>query len=224
MKVSDRISDKINITLDRLENIIDEVVINKDILRIKLNGDTTEYTVAAMSLGKNDKVGSLLQKLHGITVSDDGTVMVKNKVVSKIYIDGQEYFSYDPRIIVRNVRADAVKKVQVYDEETELTKSTRINDGKKIQVANIILKEEAKKSVFGNVAANYGSKGRYGLALFGGLFNNSRKIGINTSISSLASNEIFVVPKIIGNPETRNYALTYNDELKRTFISIMKSV
>lgn len=202
------------IELDHLENIIDEVVINRNKFSIKLNGDTTEYTINNIQLDKNDKVDALLQKLPGIIVSEDGSITVQNKPVSRIYIDGEEFFSYDPRVIVKNVRADAVQKVQLYEEQSSQTKASGVDDGKRIKVANIILKKDAKKSVFGNLNSNFGSRSLYNIGLFGGYFDHSRKIGLNTKFSLLNVDDIYNVPKIIGRPDKKSYGLTLNDVIK----------
>lgn len=202
------------IELDQLENIIDEVVISRNKFSIKLNGDTTEYTINNIQLNKNDKVDALLQKLPGIIVSEDGSITVQNRPVSRVYIDGEEFFSYDPRIIVKNVRADAVQKVQLYEEQSSQTKASGVDDGKRIKVANIILKKDAKKSVFGNLSSSYGSRSLYNIGLFGGYFDHSRKIGLNTKFSSLNGDNIYNVPKIIGRPDKKNYGLTLNDVFK----------
>ncbi len=106
------------IGINSQSNLLEEVVINQKI-PIKIKGDTIEYDAGSFETEKNAKLEDLLRRLPGLTVSASGEITAQGKSVSKVLIDGEEFFGYDPKIAIRNVRADAVDKVQVYERKSE---------------------------------------------------------------------------------------------------------
>lgn len=173
-----------SIALDSRSNLIEEVVITQK-LPIKLKGDTIEYDAASFETEKNAKLEDLLRRLPGLTVSGDGEVTAHGKSVSKVLIDGEEFFGYDPKIAIRNIRADAVDKVQVYERRSRESEMTDIDDGQRFQTVNVILKEEARNGVFGNAELLAGTKDRYTGDLFVAKFNRSERIGITANTNNM---------------------------------------
>lgn len=89
---------------------------------IRIKGDTTIYTADSFKVGPNANVEELLKKLPGIQVDKDGKIKAMGETVEKVLVDGEEFFGDDPGMAVKNLRADAVKEVQVFDK-----KATRQN-------------------------------------------------------------------------------------------------
>lgn len=118
---------------------------------IKIKGDTTIYTADSFSVSANANVEELLKKLPGIQVDKNGEIKAMGEKVEKVLVDGEEFFGDDPGMAVKNLRADAVKEVQVFDKKSEQAEFTGIDDGKTQKTINLKLKEDRKKGYFGKV-------------------------------------------------------------------------
>lgn len=118
---------------------------------IKMKGDTTIYTADSFSVSANANVEELLKKLPGIQVDKNGEIKAMGEKVEKVLVDGEEFFGDDPGMAVKNLRADAVKEVQVFDKKSEQAEFTGIDDGKTQKTINLKLKEDRKKGHFGKI-------------------------------------------------------------------------
>ncbi|MDX1905807.1 MAG: TonB-dependent receptor [Bacteroidia bacterium] len=151
--------------------------------------DTLEYNTGAFPTQPNASVEDLLKKLPGIEVDADGTVKAQGETVQRVLVDGKEFFGQDPKIATRNLQAEAVKKVQVFDKKSDAAEFTGIDDGQREKTINLELKEDRKKGTFGNVSGGYGTADRFtfkgnvnrfrpGLQLSGiGMLNNVNQQG-----------------------------------------------
>jgi hypothetical protein len=138
-----------------------EVTIKGEATSIKIKGDTIEYNAKAYVIQPNDRVEDLLRQLPGITIDKDGHITAQGERVQKVLVDGEEFFGDDPTLVTRNIRADMVDKLQLYDAKTEQAKFTGIDDGVKIKTINVQLKEDRKTGVFGKADAGIGNDGYY---------------------------------------------------------------
>ncbi len=128
-----------------------EAVIVKSGNPIRLKGDTTIYTADSFRVSANANVEELLKKLPGIQVDKDGKIKAMGQTVEKVLVDGEEFFGDDPGMAVKNLRADAVKEVQVFDKKSEQAEFTGIDDGNTQKTINLKLKEDKKKGYFGKI-------------------------------------------------------------------------
>lgn len=131
--------------------LLDEIVIRQAAIRVK--GDTTEYNADSFKVRANANVEELLQNLPGISVDKDGKIIAQGKQVQKVLVDGDEFFSDDPTIATKNLRADAIDKVQVFDKKSDQAVFSGIDDGEVTKTINLKLKENAKNGYFGKVSA-----------------------------------------------------------------------
>jgi hypothetical protein len=97
---------------------------------MRIKGDTTIFTADSFKVSANANVEELLKKLPGIQVDKDGKIKAMGQTVEKVLVDGEEFFGDDPGMAVKNLRADAVKEVQVYDKKSDQAEFTGIDDGK----------------------------------------------------------------------------------------------
>jgi len=137
--------------------LLEGVVIQGKAAAIKINGDTTEYNPASYSIQPNSKVEDLLKQLPGIQVDKDGKITAQGKTVSKVLVDGEEFFGDDPTLVTKNIRGDMVSKVQLYDKTSDRAAFTGIDDGEKAKTINIQLKEDKKNGYFGKISAGQGT-------------------------------------------------------------------
>jgi len=129
-----------------------EAVIIKSGSPIRIKGDTTIYTADSFKVSANANVEELLRKLPGIQVDKDGTIKAMGETVERVLVDGEEFFGSDPGMAVKNIRADAVKEVQVFDKKSDQAEFTGIDDGNTRKTINLTLKEDKKRGYFGKAS------------------------------------------------------------------------
>ena len=147
---------------------------------MKVRGDTTIFTADSFKVSANANVEELLKKLPGIQVDKDGKIKAMGETVEKVLVDGEEFFGDDPGMAVKNLRADAVKEVQVYDKKSDQAEFTGIDDGKTKKTINLKLKDDKKHGYFGKVDLSGGLKkdidDRYNNNLLLSSFKGKRKM------------------------------------------------
>ena len=148
-------------TLQSAAQELGAVEITADHVPIKLKKDTIEYNADAFKTQPHSVVEDLLKQLPGVEVDKDGTIKAQGETVEKIYVDGKEFFADDPKLASKNLPADAIKKVQVFDEKSEFTQFSGIDDGERTKTINLALKEGRKKGIFGTVEGGYGTDDRF---------------------------------------------------------------
>src|SRR5690242_2535495 len=157
-----------------------QAVIVKTGSPLKIRGDTTVYTADSFKVSANANVEELLKKLPGIQVDKDGNIKAMGETVQKVLVDGEEFFGNDPGMAVKNIRADAVKEVQVFDKKSEESEFTGIDDGKTQKTINLKLKENAKHGYFGKIDLSGGTvqnkENRYNENLMYSNFRGKRKL------------------------------------------------
>lgn len=138
-----------------------EVEIEGERTPIIMKKDTIEYNAAAFKTQPNAVVEDLLKKLPGVEVDQDGGIKAQGEQVQQILVDGKEFFGQDPKIATKNLPADAVDKVQVFDKKSDMAEFSGIDDGVRNKTINLELKEDMKQGVFGKVEGGYGTEDRY---------------------------------------------------------------
>ncbi|TKC12410.1 hypothetical protein FA048_01980 [Pedobacter polaris] len=171
--------------------LLNSVVVKGKKLGIKIRGDTTEYDPAAYNLRPNATVEDLLKQLQGMQVDRNGNITAQGKQVRRVLVDGEEFFGNDPTLVTKNLRADMIDKVQVFDKKSDQSAFTGINDGKESKTINLKLKKENKIGNFGRVELAAGNFGFYQGQGFYNHFHNDKKIAAylfsnNTGIVGLS--------------------------------------
>jgi len=106
-----------NINMQDRAKLLQGVVIKGEATAIKIKGDTTVYNARAFVIQPNDKVEDLLKQLPDVQVDKDGKITAQGERVPKVYVDGEEFFGDDPLLVTRNLRADMVDKVEIYNKK-----------------------------------------------------------------------------------------------------------
>ncbi|MCE3225586.1 MAG: hypothetical protein K0S32_137 [Bacteroidetes bacterium] len=123
-----------------------EVIAYKDKMYYK--GDTLQFTADSFKVKQNATVEDLLKKLPGMKVDVNGKITVQGKTVDQVLVDGDEFFGTDPTIATKNLNANTVETVQVYDKKNENTEG---GGDETVKVVNLKLKEDSKKGYFGKI-------------------------------------------------------------------------
>lgn len=173
-----------NIKMILQSKLLNEVIIKAKVVAIKIKGDTTEFNAAAYATQKNAKVEDLLKQLQGMKINQSGVIIFQGEPVTKILVDGEEFFSDDPGLVSKTVRADMVSKVQVYDQKSDQAKLTGIEDGVKVKTINIVLREDKKKGVFGKLDGGYGTEDYYTGQMMFNKFSPKEKIAAYGNIGN----------------------------------------
>ncbi len=140
-----------NVNLFLKSRLLADVIVKGTIAAIKIKGDTTEFNAAAYKIQPNSKVEDLLKQLPGIQIDKDGKITAQGQTVTKVLVDGEEFFGDDPTLVTKNLRGDMVDKVQLFDKKSDQAAFTGIDDGIKNKTLNIKLKEDKKQGYFGKV-------------------------------------------------------------------------
>ena len=162
---------------------------------VKVMQDTVEYNADAYRTQPNAVVEDLLKRLPGVEVDSEGKITANGKSVTKILIDGKEFFADDPTVASRNLPVEMVDKLQVVDRKSDLARITGVDDGEEETVINLTVKKGMNNGWFGNAEAGYGTDNRYKgnfivnrfwngnqLTLLGN-FNNVNELGFNDGMS-----------------------------------------
>ena len=172
------IKDLGNIKLEQEDIRLGEVTISTGANPIKINGDTVEYNASSYLTSPDANLEKLLKKLPGIQVNRNGEVKANGEVVSKITVDGRDFFGNDPKVATKNLPSDAISKIQVIDDMSEQAKNSGIDDGKRKKVVNVILKKDRNKGWFGNLSLADGTKQKYASSLNANHFNSKSQFNI----------------------------------------------
>lgn len=149
------------INLQKASYNLDETVIIGHIPDIIVKGDTIEYNADAYKVQEDALLQDLIRRIPGMELSADGKLMVNGKIINKILINGKEFFDNDIDMALKNLPASMINKLQVFKEESETSKITGFKDGNEQQVLNLDVKDEYKRTVFGDAKIGYGTDHRY---------------------------------------------------------------
>lgn len=143
-----------------------------------LKKDTIEYNAAAFRTKPDAVVEELLQKLPGVEVDAAGNIKAQGNSVEKIMVDGKEFFSNDPKVVSQNLPADAVQKVQVFDEKSDEEEMTGTKDADQHTTINLVLKDDRKHLWFGSFTAGGGTESRFESGIKAFNFTPERQLAI----------------------------------------------
>jgi hypothetical protein len=128
---------------------------------VTVKHDTIEFNAASFKTKQNAVVEDLLKKLPGVEVDNDGNITAQGEQVRRVTVDGKNFFGSDPKVATKNLPADAINKVQVFDKKSDQTAFTGIDDGQREKTINLELKEEKRHGAFGTMMAGGGTDERF---------------------------------------------------------------
>lgn len=140
---------------------LSEVTVTGVKTQIKVMEDTVEFNADSYKTQPNAVVEDLLKRLPGVEVDSDGKITANGKEVTKILIDGKEFFSDDPKVASKNLPVEMVDKLQVVDRKSDLARLTGVDDGEDETVINLTVKKNMKNGYFGTAEGGYGTDKRY---------------------------------------------------------------
>jgi hypothetical protein len=155
-----------------------EVVVKTARAPLTIRGDTIEYNASSFKVPPGSTVEELLRKLPGVQVDQEGNIKAQGEDVKKVTVDGKTFFGSDPKLATKNLPADAIDKIQIFNDKTEAAKTTGIDDGKREKAVNLELKESHRKGGFGKVTAGVGTEERFQLRGNYNRFNTKEQMSV----------------------------------------------
>ena len=149
------------IELQSLEIELPTITIYGEKEAILVKEDTVQYNADSYHTRPNANVEQLLKRLPGLVVQRGGNIQVQGETVTRIFVDGKEFFGGNLQMATKNLPADAIEKVEVIDGKSEEAKFSGIDDGHREKVINLTLKEEHRDMAFGKATAGLGTDNRY---------------------------------------------------------------
>ncbi len=154
------------------------IVVTSKAPPVAQKGDTTQYSASQFKVNPDATVEDLVKKMPGITVGRDGTVTAQGDQVRKVTIDGKDFFGDDATAALKNLPADLVDKIQVFDRLSEQSQFTGVDDGNSVKAINVVTKSGMKNGQFGRLYAGYGTEDRYNAGGNVSFFKNNRRISV----------------------------------------------
>lgn len=148
----------------------------KNMARVYSKGDTVIYNAGAYRTPEGSVVEELVKRLPGAQVSDDGTITINGKTVKKIKVDGKEFMTGDTQTAMKNLPTSIVERIKTYDEKSDLSRITGIDDGNETTVLDFGLKAGMNRGMFANVDAGVGTENRYTGRAFGAVMKDDTRI------------------------------------------------
>ena len=167
-----------NITLNKASGELTGVTVTTNVPPVTQKNDTTQYNASQYKVNPDATTEDLVKKMPGITVDASGNVQAQGENVQKVLVDGKEFFGDDATLALRNLPAQIIDKIQVFDKLSDQAQLTGIDDGNTYKAINIVTKGNLRASQFGKLYAGYGTENRY---IGGGnlnYFDGDRRISI----------------------------------------------
>lgn len=137
-------------------NDIAEVVVVAPSPMSIMKGDTVQFNAASFKTNPDADADELIMKMPGVVIQD-GKVEAQGEPVRKIYVDGKLFFGSDPMAALKNLPADAIESIQLFDEPSEMSRYTGVEDGETTKAINIVTKTKTNKSDIFRMEASGGS-------------------------------------------------------------------
>lgn len=149
------------LTLETDAVMLAEAVVTAEVAQVQVVEDTVAFNSAAFRTPQGAMLEELVKKLPGAEIDDDGNVKINGKEVTKIMVDGKEFFGGDVKTGLKNLPVDMIDKLKTYDKKSDLARITGIDDGEEETVLDLTVKKGMNQGVFGNIDLAGGTEHRY---------------------------------------------------------------
>lgn len=182
--------------------VSDEIVVEERLPTAVQQGDTVQFNAKAFKTNPDATAEDLITKMPGITVQG-GRVQAQGEQVRQVLVDGKPFFGDDPSAVLRNLPAEMIDKIQVFDQQSEQARFSGVDDGNTIKTINIITKPAYRNGTFGRAFAGYGDRQSYKAGGNLNIFNEQQRISIigqsnNLNEQNFASEDLLGVASSSG--------------------------
>ncbi len=166
------------LTLETDAVMLAEAVITAEAPMVQIIEDTIAFNSSAYRTPEGAMLEELVKKLPGAEVDDDGNVKINGKDISKIMVNGKEFFGGDVETGLKNLPVDMIENLKTYDKKSDLARITGIDDGEEETVLDLTVKKGMNQGVFGNIDLSYGTKDRYSERAMINYFRESTQVSL----------------------------------------------
>ncbi|MFT3825940.1 MAG: outer membrane beta-barrel family protein [Chitinophagaceae bacterium] len=167
-----------SISLGKSYAELEEVTVVAQKSPVVIKDDTTEFNASAFKTMPNAVAEDVIKQMPGFDIDKDGNITFNGKKISKITVEGKDFFGGDPVIALKNLPKEVIDKIQVMDNKTKEQQLTKISDGNEDKALNIVLQKDKKKGWFGRFMGGYGSDERYEAGAMLNYFNKALQLSI----------------------------------------------
>jgi hypothetical protein len=185
------------ITLNPTDDVLSSVTVTTSVAPVVQKGDTVQFSASQYKVNRDASAEELAKKIPGITV-ENGQVKANGENVQKVTIDGRELFGDDATAALRNLPAEVIDKIQVFDRLSDQAQFTGFDDGSSTKGINIVTKANMRNGQFGRIYAGYGTDDRYQAGGNATFLHENRKISLvgnfnNVNQQNFASQDLLGV-------------------------------
>jgi hypothetical protein len=175
---------------------INEVTIKGELNTGKQKGDTTEFNAGAFKTNPDASGEDLLNKIPGVT-SEDGKLKAQGEDIKQVLVDGKPFFGDDPAAVLKNIPAEVIDKIQIFDRKSDQSQLTGFDDGNTSKTINIITKVQFKDGTFGKLQAGYGTSDKYKAGGNINVFKDKRRFTILLNSNNI-NEQNFMTEDLLG--------------------------
>ena len=176
-----------DIRLQLMDNALDEITLTASRAPITIKKDTLEFNADSFNTRQDANLEELMKKLPGVEVDSDGNITVNGKPVSRILVNGKEFFGDDPKIATKNLPKEIIDKIQVTDTKTKSEEFTGKAGDPDNKTINIELKKDKNKGYFARFTAGGGTDERYELSGIANYFKDDLRLSVLASSNNINS-------------------------------------
>lgn len=148
------------VRLVQASQFLEQVQVVEQVLPATQIGDTTQFNAGAFKVNPDANAEELIRKMPGVTV-EGGKVQAQGEDIKEVLVDGKPFFGNDPTAALRNLPAEVIDKIQVFDRQSDQAQFTGFADGETSKTINIITRSNMRNGQFGKVYGGYGTDERY---------------------------------------------------------------
>ena len=172
-----------------VEHELKEVTVVASKVKMVMKGDTIVYNANAFNLAEGNMLDALIARLPGAKLEKDGRIYVNGRFIQTLLVNGQEFFSGNPKLALENLPAYTVNKIKVYNKAGTKSRLMQQNMGDNTYVMDVRLKREYATGYMGDLEAGGGTQKRYKLRSFGMKFSDKERMGAFFNINNLNDNQ-----------------------------------
>jgi len=185
------------IQLNGLAKVLEEVIVTAD-RTVTIKEDTIEFKADSFKLRPDADVEALLKKIPGVQVDANGNITAYGKSVTKIRVNGKDFFSGDVKTATKELPANIIDLVQIIDDYGDQAAFTGVKDGDPDKIINLQVKKDKNKGYFGRGQAGYGTDQRYTVNGSTNHFNNDQQISLLVNFNN-TNTSTFSLPRAPGS-------------------------
>lgn len=145
-------------------------------VKVVVREDTFIYNADAYRTPEGSVLEELVRRLPGAKIDSDGKITINGKEVKKVLVDGKEFMTGDTKTAMQNIPTSIIQKVKAYDQKSDLSRVTGIDDGDEQTVLDFGTRPGMNHGLMANADVGVGNKDRYAARLFSGYFNNDMRV------------------------------------------------